>query len=662
MLVQFGHKKYSVYAMDFETHNDDETIKKGETSIWLGYLINENSKWNDRNSYYYTIDDLLVKLNNLTSNEKKNRQNLLVYVWNLSFEWSFLLPVLIQKGYKFKRDIKDNDSFCYNSISTQSVSSVWSITLKMKKSKGFIVFRDLQKLFNGSLRNVAASFGLPTQKGDIDYTLNRLHDYVVTDEEKIYCYKDCRIVMDILEKMKDDKVFWRNSSSSGFAVNKMITEFGYPKAWKPMERFRQDYPLPSRQENDFLRKTYAGGICYACPDYQFKVLNKKILHIDMHNAHPSMAYKHRFPYGKGEYFTGAPKYDRSYMCALHVRVSYWDVKVHCIIKLIGLEETTDMELWIWDFELELMKKCYVGLTYTYLDGYAYKTKNLPWKNFYMYNYNMRKEAKNRYKNGDKSALFDIMYYKLLNNSSYGKLCERPHNEYYINKIDDKGIITSDVEELPEDEMMIAAKYTALQVGSAIPARTREWLINTALELSPTAEDIVYFDTDSIFIVATEEVMERWKHIPQEDNLCNWGFEEMIERAQFTAPKRYKTLSDGKLNVKMAGINFQKDYTYISVDFPFKLIDNYIMATEEPVPRTESYLVYPENINSIRYEAYLEYEFDSVNLINQKYTIKRSYRCKGGTIIATQEKIIDVQDKYKPIYDAYIEQLENKEQC
>ena len=76
MLVQFGHKKYSVYAMDFESHNDDETIQKGETSIWLGYLINENSKWNDPQSYYYTIDELLERLNDLTSNEKKNRQNL----------------------------------------------------------------------------------------------------------------------------------------------------------------------------------------------------------------------------------------------------------------------------------------------------------------------------------------------------------------------------------------------------------------------------------------------------------------------------------------------------------------------------------------------------------------------------------------------------------
>lgn len=658
MLVQFGHKKYSVYAMDFESHNDDETIQKGETSIWLGYLINENSKWNDPQSYYYTIDELLERLNDLTSNEKKNRQNLLIYVWNLSFEWSFLLPVLIEKGYKFKRDIKDNDSFCYNSISTQSVSSVWSITLKMKKSKGFIVFRDLQKLFNGSLRNVAASFGLPTQKGEIDYTLNRLHGHVVTDEEKIYCFKDCRIVMDILVKMKDDKVFWRNSSSSGFAVNKMITEFGYPKAWKPMVRFREDYPIPPKEENDFLRNTYAGGICYACPDYQFKIISNKILHIDMHNAHPSMAYKHRFPYGKGRYFQGKPNFKKGCQYALHVKVSYWDVKVHCIIKLIGITETTDFELWLWDFELELMWKCYIGLDYTIIDGYEYDTKNLPWKNFYAYNYNKRKEAKKRLKNGDKSAQFDVMYYKLLNNSSYGKLCERPHNEYYINQVDEKGIITSQVEEIPPDEQMITAKYTALQVGSCIPARTREWLITTALQLSPTAEEIVYFDTDSIFIIATDEVMERWSKIPQEDFLCNWGFEEMIEKAQFTAPKRYKTISDGKLDVKMAGINFKKDYTYTELDYPYKLALQFSVATGSVNQSDDGAFIIAENIQGYSYRPYDSYEFDSIDLINHTYTIKRSYRCKGGTIIATQDKIINVQDKYKAIYDAYLEDLKH----
>ena len=67
----------------------------------------------------------------------------------------------------------------FNSISTKSVSSVWQVQLKFSKKSGIVVFRDLAKIFGGGLGAVAKAFKLPTQKGEIDYRLNRLHNMVI---------------------------------------------------------------------------------------------------------------------------------------------------------------------------------------------------------------------------------------------------------------------------------------------------------------------------------------------------------------------------------------------------------------------------------------------------------------------------------------------------
>ena len=44
---RINRKKYRVFATDFETHNDEESIAKQETSIWLACLIDENSTLQD---------------------------------------------------------------------------------------------------------------------------------------------------------------------------------------------------------------------------------------------------------------------------------------------------------------------------------------------------------------------------------------------------------------------------------------------------------------------------------------------------------------------------------------------------------------------------------------------------------------------------------------
>ena len=636
MEVRINRKKYKVYAFDIETHNDEESIKNKETSMWLGCLIDDTNTIDDEDSYLYNMDQVLDKLEALSNpkrrhgEKKKPCKNICIYVYNLSFEWSFLLPVLLSKGFHFKETIEEDDEYCFNTISTHSVSSVWNINLKFSAKSGNIIFRDLAKIYGGGLRAVAEAFNLPTQKGEIDYRLNRLHGHIPTKEEKEYCFKDTRILIDILEIMiaRNDRHFFNSMSMASYSM-KMMIKFGWSRATKPYAEYRKMYPLLEKEETDFLRNAVSGGITYAPERWQFKDIRQRIIHIDKNSMHPSSAYFNKFAYGVGEHKLGKPYDYANYSNCCHIKISYAGVKLHSVIRLIGMPYVDDFELTLWDFEIETMKKCYENLEIEYIDYYRYKKKPLPWRKYYAYCYYKRLEAKQ-----NKDA-FNVLYYKLLMNSSYGKSLERAHIDIFENYILPDGTISSITHEkikpsyLNEEEWqekMINAKYTYLPYGSQIPAYSRCDLIELALKIG--YEKIVYFDTDSIFFIEDEETIANMKkYMPTQNFLGGWKIEEYIDRAQFTAPKRYKAEVNGKTYIKAGGINFTQ----------------YIQEKAKEKGLTEL-----EDINE--YVKNYQFDFEEVNIVSSVWKVQRAYRVRGGTIIEFQNKEMSVPKKYKYVYE------------
>ena len=637
MRTRINRKLYDLYGMDIESHNDEESIAKRETSMWLGCFINEDSKEDDENSYFYTMDEFLERCENLTSKKRKTAKesrpckNIAVFIYNLSFEWSFILPLLLEKGFKFKADIEKDDEFVFNSISTKSVSSVWQCQIKFSKHSGILLLRDLAKLYGGGLGNVAKAFNLPTQKGEIDYRLNRLHGHIVTQEEKIYCFKDTRIIIDILleEIRRGDKDFFKAVSMASYSMLKLLKR-GFPRATKPYLKYRELYPELGEEENEFVRKALSGGICYATRTFQFKEIDSQVLHIDGHQMHPSQIYLKPHPCGYGEYFVGSPTKFFKHINVCHIRVSYDDVKIHSIIKLIGRDSGDNIELYVFDFEIPTMRKCYVNLEIEFIDGYCYHSRFLPWREFVHDNYVQRLEAK---KNHD---AYNTLRFKLLNNAgAYGKFVEKPHTEIFQNYINEDGIIDSIVvdKEFKDAMKLYNAKYTYIPLAS-IPAWSRVELIETALKFG--WENILYFDTDSIFCLYnefTKHVLET--EINLKDELGGWAVEEICERAQFTAPKRYKLeVKDGdelKTTIKAGGINFDfyKEHTH-SEELEFYM-QEYGLTRKEALQK-------------------IDIPFDEVNIISSSWEVQRAYRVKGGTIIEFQTKKMDVQKKYIEVFN------------
>ena len=639
MIARIGRKKFELYAMDIETHNDEESIANRTTSMWLGCFINDKSKIEEESSYFYNIEEFLNRCEQLVSKRRKTAsetrpcKNLAVFIYNLSFEWSFILPVLLELGFTFKADIEDEDEKVFNSVSTKSVSSVWQVQIKFSKKSGIVLLRDLAKLYGGGLGNVAKAFKLPTQKGEIDYRLNRLHGHVVTPEEKEYCFKDTRIIIDILleELKRGDKDFFKAVSMASYSMLKLLKR-GFPRSCRPYKEFRKLYPELGKEENEFVRNALSGGICYATKLFQFKEINEEVFCIDGHQMHPSQIYLKPHPYGYGEYFKGSPTKFFKHINICHIRVSYDDVKIHSIIKLIGRNFADNTELYVFDFEIPTMRKCYVNLEIEFIDGYCYQSRFLPWREYVHENYIKRLEAK---ANGD---AYNTLRYKLLNNAgAYGKFVERPHTEVFQNIINDEGIIDSIIvdKELSEDNpRLYNARYTYVPLAS-IPAWSRVELIETALKFG--WENVLYFDTDSIYCLAndfTKKVL--YNDINLNDELGGWELEKVASRSQFTAPKRYKLEIKPKEGeephtiIKAGGINFDsyKQHTRSEeIDF---LMSEYGMSRKEAL----------EHINI---------PFDEVNIISSSWEVQRAYRVRGGTLIEFQTKKMDVQDKYLEIY-------------
>ena len=105
---------------------------------------------------------------------------------------------------------------------------------------------------------------------------------------------------------------------------------------------------------------------------------------------------------------------------------------------------------------------------------------------------------------------------------------------------------------------------------------------------------------------------------------------MIDKAQFTAPKRYKIISENITTIKAGGINFD--------DF-------------KEHAHNEEYLKYIEmGMSHKEALANIHLDYEEVNIVNSSYKVQRAYRVKGGTIIEFQEKTVGVPEKYQYLLD------------
>lgn len=564
-------KKVLKLVADFET-----TTLENDCRVWASCL--------------YSIDDKqIVHLSNnidefmevLRINSLKN--SLEIYFHNLKFDGEFILSWLYNNGFKYD-DLLSSEKTFKTLITDMGLFYQLEIRFgKVKRSK-IVVIRDSLKIIPLKVSQMAKAFGLKTLKGEIDYKAFRPVDHKLTSEEIEYIKNDVIIVGESLSALFD------------LGLNKMTAASNALQNYKDSIggklKFRNLFPLISKEDDDFIRKAYKGGYTYVNPNIANKPLNCNGMTFDVNSLYPSRMYYEVLPYDMPIYYKGKykpntthPLYIQRLKCKFKLKKGYVPIiQLKNNARFIGTEYLKDsgierVELTVTSVDLELIKKHYKLTNVSYLDGYMFKGKIGLFQNYIDYWINVKNQAT---KEGNK-GLRQIA--KLMLNSLYGKYATNgisdvkiPLMEGDVLKHQTKCTIDVDTFDgvLKEDKER-ELNYTAM--ACFITAYARKVTIEAIQDVGGLNKDsrFCYCDTDSIHIIG-EEIPNIWV---DDVELGAWKHESNWTFAKFIRAKTYIEEIDGKLDVKCAGMpdnvkelitkdNFKIGFSVLADD---KTIDN-----------------------------------------------------------------------------------------
>ena len=194
-------------------------------------------------------------------------QRLIVYVHNLAYEFQFIKNLV-----RWAKDKKGNDAI----FSLKKRRPIYAL------AANGIEFRCSYMLSNCSLSYIGAEmlFKYPVQKlsGDLDYSLVRHSETLLSPEELEYCFNDVRVVMAYIQEKIE---------SEGDIGNIPLTNTGYVRKYTrdycngvfiededKARRQSMDYhaimrtmKISSEKEYEQLKSAFAGGFTHANPKY-----------------------------------------------------------------------------------------------------------------------------------------------------------------------------------------------------------------------------------------------------------------------------------------------------------------------------------------------------------------------------------------------------------
>lgn len=496
---------------DFETTGLKYFNKHGNTKVYLAGLTNLSGDF----YYFKKIDDFYLYL-------KDNCvENTIVYFHNLKFDFSFLEYFFTIEKIPYIKKCSNLGRIIYGEV---KFSKLVKYRKKLIEKDITIQFRDSLLLLNGTLDTLAKSFGLPykIEKDQVFY--DRL-SYIITDDEITYLKRDVEILKELIKLLFEKYRIAKNPPLTTPALartilfNECLDEKQHNKLF--------NFPLSLDQE---LRPYYYGGFCYVNPKYQGKLL-KEVSGVDVNSFYPSIMATELLPYSIPKIFQG---YENSVLYHW-----FYIVKINCelkpgkhpyILKKGFLDKNNyitvsegDIEIGLWDFEIEMVKSRYNCSTFEVLKSFCFsKMKENIFTNFLKKLYNAKQTTKGAEKE----------FNKLIINSLYGK--------YGQNQESITHIFTNFFESETYLEEFKTQSY--LPLAMFITAKAR-FILNSHIDTF--ADNFIYCDTDSIYFIG-----ELPNSIKLGKALGEWDLEHDKEDAIFLGQKIYKI---GVMN-KMVGLN------------------------------------------------------------------------------------------------------------
>lgn len=497
-------KNNKIYTADFETANAQYNIDNGITWVWLWDICDietyEHRHGKDIDSFIAALSDIAPCT---------------LYFHNAKFDVSFILDYLLKHGYKYSKA----KVLKKNRLKTLIADTGVFYTLKFKVNIGKITrlveIRDSNKKISGTVDRIAKDYKLPILKESIDYMEFKPQGYEANADEIRYIEHDTEIIARVLNIQYSEGLTKLTSASDTF--NKYKDHIG-------KFRFEKIFPVVDIETDDYIRKSYRGGVVQVNKKYKMQEL-KDVYVYDVNSMYPAQMCNAMLPYGKPRFFKGKYKYNSCFplyiqrinVC-LKLKPNHQPTILHKGFMFLSntyLEDTENelIELTLTSIDMELMFKHYTIYDIEYLDGYMFKGSFSLFKDFMLPIYEKKCNSSGAVKQLQKIYL----------NSLYGKFATSPR---HINKTPD---VIDDMVKYKSDPMEIEKPiYTA--VASFITAYSR-WTLLTAIQ--DNYDTFIYCDTDSVHVLG-----KAFKGEIDDVKLGAFKLEKVYARAIYLGQKAY----------------------------------------------------------------------------------------------------------------------------
>lgn len=523
-------KQYSeIISADFET-----TVNENFAQVWLAGCYDINSKdfkwWRSQDEMWRYI---------------ASKNNRLVYFHNLRFDGAFILWHLEQNlHYKWVTEKPKKGEY---STVISDMRQYYRFEIHWRNGNKTEI-RDSLKVIRMPLRNIPAAFGLPYEKGSIDYETYTEPPTQIKENEIEYLYYDCKIVGDAL------KILWEHGNNRLSSASNALAAY---KTSIGMHNFTEWFPKVPLAVDRFIRKAYKGGYVYIPEEYRGVWCGKGFV-VDVNSLYPSRCAcveDTPLPYGTPQPFTGKPKLKKLYVvqvrCSFQVKNGFLPtIQIKNNARFAETEYLkssvvdgvqTRVELFLTNIDLQIMLDHYNVYDLEYVRGYYFESRKDMWIKHVTENMAMKEQATLEGNKGKRQIAKNNM------NEPTGKFATRPEmlsmrpeqtSEKLSHKVYDElnpdGHKLTETEQKEHDENEEKRLiYTAMSVF--ITAWGRDKMIRTAQKLY--AQGIFrYCDTDSAHCEGKMPFW-LWKQCDH-TKLGMWDVEGTFRKAKFLRPKTY----------------------------------------------------------------------------------------------------------------------------
>lgn len=426
---------------------------------------------------------------------------------NLKFDGEWLLYNLLKNGYRYKEGsdqlgnrtaLKDKE---FTALITDdglfyTIEVVFKRHDKGKLEK--VTFYDSLKKLPFKVKQIAKTFMVDVTKGEIDYKAYRAPDHQLTDQEKDYVVRDCKIVAKALNIQFAEGLKKMTQASDALS---------WYKAMIGKNKFEKRFPVFPIELDAAFRKAYKGGYTYLNPRYRLqKGVPGRVY--DVNSLYPWAMYYCLLPYGYPIYFEGEPEPDPNYpLYIVHFKASFelkpghlptlqlkksrfkdTEYLTSSRVKMKGKRTYYDdepVEMWLTNVDYQLMKDHYDLADEEYIDGYKFKGLVGLFKDYIDYWMHIKETTK-----GGRRQLAKNML-----NALYGKFASATKGRVKIPYLDPE---TDTVQYTFSEETLRDPIYTPM--ACFITSYAREKTIRSA---QANYDRFIYADTDSLHLEGWE---------------------------------------------------------------------------------------------------------------------------------------------------------------